>query len=83
VRNLANDIPDNVVDTLLGVCQDNTSIFQRFFRLKARWLGTERLRRYDIYAPVVKTQKKYTFDDATDMVLMHFSVLNPDIQSGT
>ena len=23
VRNLANDIPDDVVDTLLGVCQDN------------------------------------------------------------
>jgi oligoendopeptidase F len=39
VRNLANDIPDDVVDTLLGVCQDNISVFQRFFRLKAGWLG--------------------------------------------
>ena len=42
VRNLANDIPDEVVDTLLEVCQKNAGIFQRFFRLKARWLGVER-----------------------------------------
>jgi oligoendopeptidase F len=69
VRNLANDIPDDVVDTLLGVCQANTSVFQRFFRLKARWLGMDHLRRYDIYAPVVRTEKKYNFDDAANMVL--------------
>ncbi len=47
-RNLTNDIPDDVVDTLLDVAQENAGIFQRFFRLKARWLGMERLRRYDI-----------------------------------
>ena len=33
---------------------DNAAIFQRFFRLKARWLGLQRLRRYDIYAPVAR-----------------------------
>jgi oligoendopeptidase F len=72
VRNLANDIPDDVVETLLGVCQDNTPVFQRFFQLKARWLGMERLRRYDIYAPVVKTEKKYSFSEAADMVFDAF-----------
>jgi oligoendopeptidase F len=77
VRNLANDIPDDVVDTLLGVCQDNISVFQRFFQLKAHWLGMERLRRYDIYAPVVKTDKKYTFDQATDTVFDAFQLFEP------
>jgi oligoendopeptidase F len=28
-RNLVNDLPDEVVDTLLAVCKDNTDIFQR------------------------------------------------------
>ena len=74
VRNLANDIPDDVVDTLLEVCQDNISVFQRFFDLKARWLGMERLRRYDIYAPVVKTDKKYDFNQATDIVFDAFQL---------
>ena len=61
-RNLANDIPDEVVDTLLEVCQRNAAVFQRYFRLKARWLGMDRLRRYDIYAPVAKSDKRYDFD---------------------
>ena len=81
VRNLANDIPDDVVDTLLGVCQDNTSVFQRFFQLKARWLGMERLRRYDIYAPVVKTEKKYDFHDAVDMVFDAFRRFEPRVSN--
>jgi oligoendopeptidase F len=27
IRNLANDVPDEVVDTMLGVCQDNVALF--------------------------------------------------------
>ncbi|MEE9512846.1 MAG: oligoendopeptidase F, partial [Anaerolineales bacterium] len=38
-RNLANDIPDDVVETLLDVCRKNAPLFHRFFQLKARWLG--------------------------------------------
>ena len=68
-RNLINDIPDEVINTLLDVCQKNTGIFQRFFRLKARLIGMEKLRRYDIYAPVAKSDKTYTFGDAAQMVL--------------
>jgi len=79
VRNLSNDIPDDVVDTLLGVCQDNIPVFQRFFRLKARWLEMERLRRYDIYAPVVKTDKMYTFNEATNMVFDAFQRFEPRV----
>ena len=33
VRNLSNDIPDQVVDTLLEVSRKNVSVFQRYFRL--------------------------------------------------
>ena len=80
VRNLANDIPNDVVDTLLGVCNNNTSLFQRFFQLKARWLGMERLRRYDIYAAVVKTDKKYTFDQAAHMVFDAFHKFEPRLE---
>lgn len=80
VRNLANDVPDDVVDTLLGVCQDNRAVFQRFFSLKARWLGLERIRRYDIYAPVVETDRKYDFDQATAIVFDAFRNFEPRIE---
>lgn len=78
-RNLANDIPDEVVETLLEVCQRNSSIFQRYFRLKARWLGIDRLRRYDIYAPVVQADKQYSFGQAAGMVLNAFHEFDPEI----
>lgn len=78
-RNLINDLPDAAVDTLLEVAQKNVAIFQKFFRLKARWLGVDRLRRYDIYAPVVKSDKKYPFDDAARVVLESFHEFSPQI----
>ena len=71
-RNLRNDIPDEVVDLLLEVSRENASLFQRYFRLKARILGMDRLRRYDIYAPVTKADKQYEFATAVDMVLDAF-----------
>lgn len=79
-RNLQNDIPDEVVDTLLAVAAANAPVFQRFFRLKARLLGMDRLRRYDIYAPVVATaDKTYSFAEATGMVLEAFAEFDPRI----
>ncbi len=79
VRNLSNDIPDEVVDTLLEVSRENAAIFQRYFRLKARWLGVERIRRYDVYAPVVKSEKKYEYAEAVGMVLEAFEDFQPRI----
>ncbi len=79
LRNLANDIPDDVVETLLGVCRKNAPLFHRFFQLKARWLGVDRLRRYDIYAPVAQSEKTYSYNDAVAMVLESFRQFDPSM----
>lgn len=76
-RNLINDIPDAVVDTLLDVCQKNARVFQRFFQLKAKLIGVDKLRRYDIYAPVVKSDKTYPFAEGTGMVLDAYQAFDP------
>jgi oligoendopeptidase F len=80
VRNLANDIPDEVVDSLLEVCRKNATLFQRYFQLKARWLGVEQLRRYDIYATVVETEKTYDYSDATRMVFDSLRKFDPSVE---
>lgn len=77
VRNLVNDLPDPVIETLLEVTRQNTHHFQRFFRLKTKRLGMEKLRRYDIYAPVEKSDKKYDYNQAAEIVLESFHEFDP------
>jgi oligoendopeptidase F len=78
-RNLSNDVPDEAVDALLSVARRNTGIFQRYFKLKAKYVGMEKLRRYDIYAPVARSKKTYEFDTAANMVLDSFGAFDPQV----
>ena len=79
VRNLANDLPEAIVDALLEVSEANATVFQDYFRLKARWLGMERIRRYDIYAPVVKADREFPFTEAVELVLDSFAAFEPRV----
>ncbi len=78
-RNLVNDLPDEVVDTLIEVCKSNADVFQRYFKLKAKWLGVDKLRRYDIYAPVAESDKAYPFDQGVELTLSAFEDFDPRI----
>ena len=81
VRNLVNDVPDTVVDTLLDVCAEQATVFQRYFKLKAGWLGLNEgdLRRYDLYAPLgSESDKTIAYGDAVDVVLDSFQKFAPE-----
>ncbi len=79
VRNVVNDIPDAAVDVLLDVCRQNAGLFQRYFTLKARWLGMEKLRRCDIYAPLASSDRTVAYGDAVEMVLETFDRFSPTV----
>lgn len=79
VRNVANDVPDAAVTALLEVCRHNAPLFQRYFTLKAKWLGMEKLRRYDIYAPLAASDRKVEYADAVEMVLDTFESFDPGV----
>ncbi len=79
VRNLVNDVPDDVVETLLDVCEENADVFQRYFKIKAKWLGIDKLRRYDIYAPVAEADKTFEFDEAVNLTFEAFEDFEPRI----
>ena len=76
-RNLANDLPDEVIELLLKVAKKNIGTFQRFFKLKAKLLGMKKLRRYDVYAPVAKAEKPYPYEKAAKKVLSSFKEFDP------
>jgi oligoendopeptidase F len=79
-RNLRNDIPDTVVDTLLDVCAEQAPVFHRYFRLKAQWLGVPKLRRFDLYAPVSSAlTNKIEYKQAVHKVLDSLNQFSPEI----
>ncbi len=77
VRNTVNDLPDEVIETLMEVSRKNIGIFHRFFRLKAQKIGMEKLRRYDVYAPVSESDKRFSYDEATAMTFESFERFDP------
>ena len=80
VRNVYNDISDGVVSTLLDTCKRNSFIFHKYFNLKAKMLKLKKLERYHLYAPLVKkgiVQKRYTYEQAVNIVLNVFESFDP------
>jgi oligoendopeptidase F len=79
VRNLENDIPDPVVSTLLDVCASEARVFHGYFRKKAEALGKEKLRRFDLYAPVSSSEdRNIPYPEAASTVLEAFSGFSPE-----
>ncbi len=83
VRNKAQDIPDAAVDALLDTCRNNTSVFQRWFKFKANFVGMEKLRRSDIYAPLAQAEKEYTYDEGVNLVLDVMNDFSPEVATVT
>jgi oligoendopeptidase F len=68
-----------VTDTLLSVARQNNQLYQRYFKLKAKWIGMPKLRRYDVYAPLLQSEKRYEFGAATDLVLASYRDFSPTL----
>jgi oligoendopeptidase F len=81
IRNIANDVDDKTVSSLLDVCKDNSDIFYKFFSYKAKTLGLKKLRRYDLYAPNVKKikEKNYPYQKAASLVLESLAKFSPKL----
>ncbi|HYY85646.1 MAG TPA: M3 family oligoendopeptidase [Nitrososphaeraceae archaeon] len=78
VRNIYNNIDDTTVETLLRVCKKNAHLFHDYFVEKARLIGMNKLRRYDLYAPISsKNIPRITFRNATRLVLDTFDKFEP------
>lgn len=83
IRNIANDLDDKTVNTLLSVCKKNAPIFQKFFLHKAKMLGLKKLRRYDLYAPATSKikEKNYKYDKSVKLVLESLERFSPKLSS--
>jgi oligoendopeptidase F len=77
VRNVANDIPDHAIDSLLRVCEKNQFLFHRFFKIKQKRLGLKKMQRFDLYAPIGVKEQKMKYADAIQTVLASYESFSP------
>ncbi len=80
-RNLANEASDASVQALVEAVRARYDIAQRWYRLKARLLGVERLADYDRMAAVTSADEAVPFAEARDLVLDSYAAFSPDMAS--
>jgi len=78
-RNLSNEASDESVQALIEAVRARYEIPRRWYRLKARLLGVERLADYDRMAAVTEDEVTFPFARAREIVLDCYSGFSPEL----
>ena len=80
-RNLANFVEDEVVDALIAAVRAAyPRLSHRYYRLKAKWFGAERLMYWDRNAPLPEEESRtIPWEEARDTVLTAYNAFSPDL----
>jgi oligoendopeptidase F len=76
-RNLANEASDESVMALIEAVRGRFDIAQRWYSLKAKLLGLDRLADYDRTAPLQGADVSYSYGAARDLVLDTYTAFSP------
>jgi oligoendopeptidase F len=76
-RNLDNEASDESVAALVSAVQGRYELARRWYRLKARLLGIERLADYDRMAPLSTDEEHVEWPRARELVLDSYSAFSP------
>lgn len=78
-RNLANEASDESVQALIEAVRGRYEIARRWYRLKARLLGVEKLADYDRMAAVTADEVSFSFAEGREIVLDCYSSFSPEL----
>ena len=78
-RNLANEASDESVAALVDAVRRRYDIPQRWYALKARILGLDRLADYDRLASVAEEDTHVSWDEARTTVIDSYASFSPDM----
>ncbi len=74
----ADNIPESVYRTLVREADRGLPVLHRYFRLRGRMLGIEEMRYFDIYPPLVASDRKIPIEEAKRIVLEAAAPLGPE-----
>jgi len=78
-RNLGNETTDEAVQALVDAAVSRYHVPQRYYRLKAKLLGIDRVAHYDRFAPVAESSEKTSWDEARDIVVGAYADFDADV----
>ena len=78
-RNLSNDTTDDAVEALIDAVVGRYDVVQRYYTLKAKLLGLDRLSFYDRMAPLDEDTTQIDWPEAKQLVLDAFSDFSGDV----
>src|SRR3954453_7363608 len=78
-RNLANEASDESVEALIAAVQGRYDLARRWYSLKARLLGLDRLAPYDRMAPVSDSAHRIPYGEAEGIVLDCYRAFSPEL----
>ena len=78
VKNIGNDLDDKVIDILHEITTESNTLVQEYYKIKKRILKLKEMTLADIYAPIPKNEKKYTYEEAQTIVLDSFKRFDKD-----
>ena len=78
-RNLANEASDESVEALVSAVRARYDVPQRWYALKAKLLGLDRLADYDRMASLGGDEEKVEWDDGRQIVLESYRSFSPDL----
>ncbi|HSL44069.1 MAG TPA: M3 family oligoendopeptidase [Anaerolineales bacterium] len=67
------------LEAMLTAMKDSFPMFRKYLNAKAKKLGKEKLAWWDIFAPMGKTDKVYSFEEARDFIVENFEKFSPDL----
>jgi oligoendopeptidase F len=74
-------IDRETLDAMLGAMHDSFLAFRRYWHAKAARLGKERLPWWDLFAPLSRSERRFTFAEAQDFVLEQFGTFSARLAS--
>ena len=80
-RNLGNRVEDEVVDALIAAVEESAPrLAHRYYALKARWMGVDRLDYWDRTAPLPEDDDRLIgWDEAAETVLAAYRAFSPEL----
>jgi oligoendopeptidase F len=78
-RNLSNEASDESVEALVTAVQARYDIPQRWYSLKARLLGLDKIADYDRMASVASVDQEFGWTEARELVLDAYASFSPDL----